>query len=425
MADATIPPPAEAKANLETAASAAEFDIAQALKAASRETGRSPVSLSLDYAKASLGKARLSHDEFFRYKIYDKSHLSAAERAAFVGQRPSNLLNTGINEAKSLRHVIDDKVLYAAMLRGMGINAPSLQAALWTDGAETAFPIYRDAAAFAQFLRTEARYPLFGKPRDGSESKGSASFDSYDEARDRLVSVRGKEVDPDVFAAEAMQKFGAGGYIVQDRVVPHPALQEVSGHAVGTVRIFTLDEGDGPEPRYAVWKIPAFNGIADNLWRKGNLIAEVDVKTGEVLAVRRGGVDGRTTFDTHPESGAQLVGRILPDWADALALVQRAASLTPHVLGIGFDLALSDKGPLVIEANTRPAHGLYQSATGRGFLSPEMREAVERATAHAKDIVASHRDGVRADAKSFTKTRQKALKASITEGRQTARAVQD
>lgn len=424
MADATIDVTAkEANASrpkLAAADTAAQFDFAQALQKASQETGRSPFALSLDYAKASLGKAKLSHDEFFRYRIYDKAALSSEDRAAFVGQTMSNIVNLGINKAMESYNIVDEKLMYGAALRGLGLRTPVLQAMLQATDRELAYRTLKDAGEFAGYLRTDARYPLFCKPYRGSLSRGAASFERYDEASDRLIDVAGNEVDPDAFAAEAFREFGDRGYMVQDRVIPHPELQEVSGYTVGTVRMFTLDDGNGPQPLYAVWKIPAFNTVADNLWRKGNLIGDIDMATGEVRAVRRSGIDGQTLVHSHPDSGAQLIGRVLPDWEEAKSTVRRAASLTPHILGIGFDLALSDQGPLVIEGNTRPNHGLYQAATGQGLLSSDRRAAFDRATAHALEILESQKARRKASSREFTGKRKAALKASIAKGHETA-----
>jgi len=423
MSDATIATPphdAETEEGIAAVKMTTRFNLAEALQQASKETKRSPFSLSLDFAKASLGKAKLTQDEFFRYRIYDKANLSAEERDAFVGQPAINAMNLSMNQSVTCNNIVDQKVLYCAALRALGLNAPVLQAMVANSERETAYKVLRGASEFAAFLRSEARYPLFGKPNNGSLSQGAVSFDRYDATADKLIDVKGDEVDVDAFAAEAVANFGGGGYVIEDRVIPHPELQEVSGQTVGTIRILTLDEGKGPQTIYAVWKIPSFNAVADNLWRTGNLAAEIDMESGEVLGVRSSGVDGETMYDTHPESGAQLIGRIMPDWEAAKSVVRRAAALTPHIPTIGFDLALSDQGPVIIEGNTVPNHGLYQAATGRGFLSPEMREKVKRVTAYSQWQLDSQLEAKKENSRDYKQRKQATSKSNFSEGMKTA-----
>jgi len=370
-----------------------QFNLAEAFQKASKETKRSSFALSLDLAKASLGKAKLSQDEFFRYRIYDKENLSIDERSAFIGQIAVNMANHSINKAMTSTNIVDQKIVYCAALRGLGLKAPVLQAMVRTNQRETAFRTISSVEEFAKFMRTEARFPLFGKPNNGSLSQGASSFDRYD---------------------------GDRGYMIEERVIPHPELQEVSGQTVGTVRFFSLDDGTGPKPIYAVWKIPSFNAVADNLWRDGNLVGEIDMETGEVLTVRSSGVDGETTYESHPDSGARLIGRIMPDWEEAKSTVRRAAAMTPHILGIGFDLALSVDGPLIIEGNTLPNHGLYQAATGRGFMSEEMSNAVKRASDHSQTLIDKQKNSVKAHIDDVKRRKKATSAANLSAGMKTA-----
>jgi len=368
-----------------------QFNLAEAFQKASKETKRSSFALSLDLAKASLGKAKLSQDEFFRYRIYDKENLSIDERSAFIGQIAVNMANHSINKAMTSTNIVDQKIVYCAALRGLGLKAPVLQAMVRTNQRETAF-----------------------------RTISSVSFDRYDETADKLIDIAGEKVDPEQFAAEVFKEFGDRGYMIEERVIPHPELQEVSGQTVGTVRFFSLDDGTGPKPIYAVWKIPSFNAVADNLWRDGNLVGEIDMETGEVLTVRSSGVDGETTYESHPDSGARLIGRIMPDWEEAKSTVRRAAAMTPHILGIGFDLALSVDGPLIIEGNTLPNHGLYQAATGRGFMSEEMSNAVKRASDHAQTLIDKQKNSVKAHIDDVKRRKKATSAANLSAGMKTA-----
>ena len=61
----------------------------------------------------------------------------------------------------------------------------------------------------------------------------------------------------------------------------------------------------GPKIIRACWKIPAGVNMADNYWRAGNLLAQIDMHSGRVLRVSSGaGLDVRC-HDAHPDTDAR------------------------------------------------------------------------------------------------------------------------
>ncbi|MBV8525658.1 MAG: hypothetical protein JOY71_26675, partial [Acetobacteraceae bacterium] len=85
---------------------------------------------------------------------------------------------------------------------------------------------------------------------------------------------------------------GDPGYMLQRRLPPHPAVANAFGDRLWSVRIVVLLTGDGPLVHRAAAKIPTGTNPADNYWRPGNLLAAVDLGTGELRrAVRGSGAD--------------------------------------------------------------------------------------------------------------------------------------
>src|SRR5947209_8603974 len=73
----------------------------------------------------------------------------------------------------------------------------------------------------------------------------------------------------------------------------------------------------------------------------------------------------------HPDTGAALVGVVVPGWADVLGMARRVAA----AVGLGYlgvDIVLdADAGPLLLEANARPGLAI-QIANNAGLL-PRLR----------------------------------------------------
>ena len=118
---------------------------------------------------------------------------------------------------------------------------------------------------------------------------------------------------------------------------------------------------------HAVLKLPSSGNVADNFWRAGNLICELDPDNGRILGVvdRKDGELVR--LDALPNSDRKLVGECLPDW-DALRKVNEKVALMHSENHFGStDISLTVDGPVVVEVNNGCAFELIQIATGKGF----------------------------------------------------------
>ena len=64
-----------------------------------------------------------------------------------------------------------------------------------------------------------------------------------------------------------------------------------------------------------------------------------------------------------------------------MALVKRAALTVPELGYIGWDVAVTEKGPVIIEANHFPGHDIYQFQVHLGpdriGLAPRFDKAIE------------------------------------------------
>ncbi len=372
----------------------AQLDIPGMLTKAKRDTGRSTLSIAKEMGKFVLGEAKLTGDQYFAWRIYEDDRFTREQKAAFIGAARSRRINHVINDAEHILLFVDNKMLFGATLTASGIPYPAPHAVFSKARLPRGLGWLSNAQEVAEFLRSTDVYPLFGKPIEGnaSRSAGVISIQRYDAETDCIIRHDETSVPVETFASEIEEYFSTGSYLFQERIFPHPDIEAACGSGLGTVRIVTVSEDRDIKPLYAAWKITATDAVADNFWRKGNLLAHVDIETGELQRVRTGGGFRFDEVETHPETGAQLLGWKLPDWEAAIETVRDAHSLVSGVGIIGFDLALSSRGPLIIEANTFPNHTLYQDASGKGVYAPELLRGVhERAAARAEARKATNR----------------------------------
>ena len=146
-------------------------------------------------------------------------------------------------------------------------------------------------------------------------------------------------------------------FVVQERLRNAAELAAlVPSEALHTVRLVTFVAADGQvEVTQAVMRLGIGGGDTDNFGdgSGGNGYCHIDPGTGSLGPLLTSGPEGVGFVESPgvPGSGTRLEGRAVPGWRDALALAVRAA---PHFLpnrSIGWDIAITDRGPVIVEAN--------------------------------------------------------------------------
>ena len=69
-------------------------------------------------------------------------------------------------------------------------------------------------------------------------------------------------------------------------------------------------------------------------------------------------------YTAHPVTGVQFKGFQVPYWQECLELMRKALPLASKISNIGWDMAITPEGPLLIEANTIPG---FNTAQYRGY----------------------------------------------------------
>jgi hypothetical protein len=133
----------------------------------------------------------------------------------------------------------------------------------------------------------------------------------------------------------------------------HPQLREVSPHSLASLRVRTLHDGSGTRHLF---------GRADlKLARRGSRVSNVSRGGVSVLVDEAGRLQneafdlGGTRYQAHPDTGIRFEGRAVPFYDEAVALCRRAhLALAPDLFVIGWDIAITPRGPVILEPNLFP-----------------------------------------------------------------------
>ncbi|MCL2743997.1 MAG: hypothetical protein FWE67_09105 [Planctomycetaceae bacterium] len=152
--------------------------------------------------------------------------------------------------------------------------------------------------------------------------------------------------------------------LLEEIVVQHPDLSSINPSSVNTLRINTVVDRTGvPHILRPALRMGVGESITDNFSGNG-IVAGIDLDTG-ILSTPAIGADLRT-YIKHPTSGVVILGFQIPHWEAAKDMVHRAANLTPQTRWVGWDIAITSKGPLVIEGNIDTGSRTMQMTTQTG-----------------------------------------------------------
>ena len=328
---------------------------------------RRRISVLFDMAKLALGAGRLSPREYLELRLCDDSIYGGADKNTFVGLATARKIWFRTNFRVDLFALANNKIASAVWFSAHGLPILPTLALFHEDMGRQSARLLRNDLELSDFLRDIRNYPLFGKPIEGSQSIGSASVESYVPSHDCLITTAGEMISLDNFVSY-VKSHAKSGYQFQPRISPHAAIGEMCGNRLATVRLLTVLTGGKPQIVRACWKIPAGMHAADNFWRPGNLLAQINLESGRVLRAIRANGNDYEEITHHPDTGMPIVGTVIPNWEDVTRLALDGARLLADLPLVGWDIAPIDSGAVLVEANVTPDFRLHQMADRRGVL---------------------------------------------------------
>lgn len=167
--------------------------------------------------------------------------------------------------------------------------------------------------------------------------------------------VSSKETDINMFFTEMIAK---GAFVVEELINQGRETAIMHPQSVNSLRVVTFVLEGKVNIIGVTWRIGVGNAVMDNAG-SGGIYASIDPEYGFVQtdAINYRGEH----FNIHPDTNIQIVGYKLPKWDEALSLIHDMAVNVEGATLISWDIAYSDKGWLMIEANDNGDWSIIQS----------------------------------------------------------------
>lgn len=185
------------------------------------------------------------------------------------------------------------------------------------------------------------------KPRDGLGGKGV-----YKEYRKNIKDVN-----------EFYDYLKNNNLFIEEYVKQNKEINRLCKESVNTIRIMTFAYNGKSEIVYAAMRIG--NGVnnVDN-FHQGGMGCKIDLDKGILIGDAYD--KDLNHFKVHPKSKVKFDGFKIPYWEEAKKLVLDASKVNNNIHMVGWDVAITDDGPTLIEGNRRPGFDLIQVLSKRG-----------------------------------------------------------
>lgn len=256
------------------------------------------------------------------YRDFAFAHLDGKQRASYVTNRVSEKMIRTLNDPRYV-DIFEDKTQFAERFaKYFGREWVSTQGLSYED--------------FLKFI--EGKEKFICKPVGNAQGKGIVVYDDLSNPKQ-------------VFGCVTQERA-----ILEEWIQQHPVLAQVYGDAINCLRIITV------YTKGKVWFVTG--GVT---WGNGKKIANasasgivsrVDFSTG-VLSEFAADFNGKT-YTNHPITKVKMSYMQLPFWSETMEMLKAAATEVPEIGFVGWDIAITPEGPVIIEGNTTPGYRYYQ-----------------------------------------------------------------
>ncbi len=152
-------------------------------------------------------------------------------------------------------------------------------------------------------------------------------------------------------------------YLIEEVVKQHKSLSEFSKNSVNTIRIMTSNINNNPKIIFATLRVGNGKNYVDN-FHQGGMAALINTETGILTS---DAIDKNLNkYKYHPLSKKAFKGYKIPYFEEARELVLKASLVIPEIKVVGWDVAITPDGPVIIEGNRRAGFDIVQVVSGIG-----------------------------------------------------------
>ena len=283
-------------------------------------------------------------DKEFYFMLYGMDVKSASECKGYVNTyeftERRNYLNYGGHDHSS-SIILRDKFYFGIFADAIGVATPPNYAYLDTEGR--LFSIKKREFVDMETILHDGDHDFFCKNMTGECAEGMMRV----KVKNGVLLCQGEEVSIDDFC----QLTKGTSYLLQERISQHPAMAAMHPDSINTIRLITVRSLK--DCQLHVWPSHMRTGRGgsevDNTAAGG---VGIGVDYGKDGLKKLGVIKTEHRFVTeHPDTHIKFSEFKIPFLQEAVEQAIFFHSMLPDLHSIGWDICMTEKGPLFIEGN--------------------------------------------------------------------------
>lgn len=289
-------------------------------------------------------------DTYFRFGMFMKTYNDLEQMKSFIPQGAYYKLSA---DKHTKYHVlIDDKIIFHDIMTQYGIPVPTryftFRGNEFRNGAELMTDTEIDS--IISNINDER---IFVKRFTGGAASGVSIFTRKE---------KGVYLDSEndiVSAAMIRKKYAGQDFLFEKQLIQEPVLGKFNPDTVNTIRVMTFKD----KVISAAVRFGCKGSFVDNT-AKGGVAVSLDIESGMLESYGMREYDLKH-YTEHPDSFIKFENTIVTQWQAVKRLVEKTLKFLPYYQSVGFDVATTNEGPVIIEINT--GAGIYLSQMGKEY----------------------------------------------------------
>lgn len=290
-------------------------------------------------------------DTYFRFGMFMKDYTDIDKMKSFIPQGVYNLYSADKDSRYHL--LIDDKILFHDFLSYYGLPVPTrffiFRNGQFRNGTELLTD--NDVDRIISSI-TDDR--IFVKRFTGGAASGISIFKKIENG------IYSDSDGEKVCASLIRRKFQGQDYIFEKQIVQEPVLSKFNPDTVNTIRVLTYKS----RIISATVRFGGKGEFVDNVSANGVAVS-LDIETGKLGEYGMKMYSTVEHFFEHPDSHLRFKDTHVTQWTEVREVINKALEYLPYFNSIGFDIATTSCGPVILEIDT--GAGVNLSQMGRDY----------------------------------------------------------
>lgn len=290
-------------------------------------------------------------DTYFRFGMFLKDYCDKEKMKTYIPQGAYYRISSDKNSRYHI--LIDDKIIFHDIMTYYGLPVP-VRYFTFRNGEFRNTSKFITDAEVNRILDGITDDRIFVKNFTGGAASGISI----------LTKKKGIFVDTDeepINASTIRTKYANQDVFFEKLITQEPILKQFNPDTVNTIRVLTFKN----RIISATVRFGRKGSFVDNI-SKGGVAVNIDIQTGMLSSYGMRKYDIKH-YSEHPDSHLKFKGTYVTQWPEVKAIVEKTLKYLPYYQSVGFDVATTKTGPVIIEINTGAGINLSQIGREEGL----------------------------------------------------------